>query len=115
MATLATTQLSPVGINPDTPMVAAAAGGDKVRPGPNVFLRVKNAGGGSINVVIDDPNSAQPTGSTAWNPDITVAVTNGQERWIGPLSAERFAAAADGLVAVTYSGVTSVTVGAFDV
>lgn len=112
MATLVKKVIVPSGLNPNAvAYVAAAGGGDKVAPGDHTFLHVKNGGVGSINVTIDDPTSVSPIGATSFNPDLVVAVPNGEERMIGPLSA-RFANPADGLVAITYSGVTSVTVAA---
>ena len=110
MATLAKQTITPTGLNPT--YTAAAGGGDKVQAGPNVFLHVKNGGGAPITVTIDDPTSVGPSGAQSFNPDLSVSVTNAQERMIGPLT-DRFTNPADGLVAITYSGVTTVTVAAF--
>lgn len=114
MATLATNQITPAGIvDMAAVMVTAAGGGDKVRPGPGVFVEVNNGGGAGITVTVDDPLSKSPVGAVQFNPDLSVAVGAGKRAAIGPLPAERFAGTADGLVAITYSAVTSVTVGAF--
>lgn len=110
MATLSTQTVVPAGITPT--YAAASAGGDKVVPADHVFLVVKNGGASSVTVTVDDPNSQSPSGAAAFNPDLSVSVGAATEKWIGPLTAARFAAAADGLAAVTYSGVTSVTVAA---
>ena len=110
MATLTKQTIVPAGTNPS--YVAAAGGGDKVAPGPTTFLHVKNGGGAPITVTVDDPTSVGPAGAQAFNPDLSVSVTNAQERMIGPIT-ERFANPADGLAAITYSGVTTVTVAAF--
>lgn len=110
MATLTRQVVGPTGVSPS--YATAAGGGDKVACGPGTFLHVKNAGGASITVTIDDPTSVGPPGAATFNPDLSVAVTNGQERMIGPIT-DRYANPADGLAAITYSGVTSVTVGAF--
>lgn len=88
---------------------AAAAGGDKVLPG--AALLVANGGGSPITVTIAVP------GTTRYglpDPDITVSVPNAQARLIGPFGSD-LADPADGYVAVTYSGVTSVTVSAIQV
>ncbi len=45
---------------------------------------------------------------------VSVPATTG-DRMIGPLPAEHFADPSDGLAAITYSGVTSVTVAAVQV
>lgn len=115
MATLATNQISPAGFaDITTGLVVANAGGDKVRPGPGVFLLVKNADASSKTVTINDPNSAAPAGAKQFDADVQLIVAAGKEGIIGPLST-RFADPSDGLVWLTYSAVTSVTVGAFSV
>jgi hypothetical protein len=108
MATLATQGISPDGL--EATYATAAGGGDKVRPGATTFLHVKNGDASDKTVTIDDPTSVKPRGAASWNPDLVVVVTAGEERMIGPLG-DRFAGS-DGLVAVTYSAVTSVTVAA---
>lgn len=110
MATLVKQAIGPLGVTPA--YVAANAGGDKVLPGPTTFLHIKNGGGAPITVSVDDPTTPSPPGATAFNPDLGVVVTNAQERMIGPLT-DRYANPTDGLVAITYTGVTTVTVGVF--
>lgn len=113
MAVLTKQKLALAGLNPT--FAAAAGGGDSFvndqADGSRTFLYVKNGGGAPITVTIDDPNSKQPEGSTAWNPDLAVTVTNAQERMIGPLGS-RFIDG-NGNTAITYTAVTSVTVGVF--
>lgn len=106
MALLTTQQVLPTGtiITP----VAANAGGDTMQPGSSSFLRAVNGSGGSITVTID---SAAPCNYGA-DHDLVVAVAAGATKDIGPLPASRFARASDGLVGITYSGVTSLTVAA---
>jgi hypothetical protein len=91
---------------------AAAGGGDSFvndqADGSRTFLHVKNGGGSPITVTIDDPNSQSPAGATSWNPDLAVTVANATERMIGPLGG-RFIDG-NGSTAITYSGVTTVTV-----
>ena len=114
MATLTKQRIAQNGLAPT--FVAAAGGGDKVRvrdepdSGGRTFLVVKNGSGASVTVTLDDPNSSAPVGALQFNPDVAVAVPAGAERWIGPLSDGRFTNDSDGLVAWTYSAVTSVTV-----
>lgn len=106
MATLASQQIVLTGLAPT--FAAAAGGGDKVPPGDHSFLAVRNASGSPITVTVD---SVAPSnyGDDA-NLVVSIPATTG-EKWIGPLTAQRFAGA-DGLVAVTYSGVTTLTVAA---
>lgn len=88
--------------------VAAAVGGDTCKPGDHAFLVVKNGGAGSINVTITSfPDTTLYGGAI---PDMVVAVLNGTERWIGPLSGSMFANSA-GDIGISYSAITSVTVG----
>lgn len=95
---------------------AAAGGGDTFAPSgaDRHLLHVKNGGGGSINVILDDPTSADPGSATSFNPDLTVAVANASEKMI-LVDTSRFKNTTTGLVSITYSGVTSVTVAVFDV
>lgn len=94
---------------------AAAVGGDSFpNPRGNGLLYVKNAGGGSINVTIaaQAPYTTRPAdgpypSQTVSN--IVVLVPAGTERWIGPVSGAFNDG--NGNAQVTYSGVTSLTVG----
>jgi hypothetical protein len=94
------------------PFTADATGDKFAMPlsGP-VFLRIINGGGSSITCTIDDPNSATPDSASAFNPDVVVTVAAGQSRVvkIAASNAERFTNAADSLVALAWSAVTSVT------
>jgi hypothetical protein len=106
MATLTYVQPTITGTNPA--FAAAAGGGDKVAPNDRGYLHVKNGGGSPINVTIDVPGNTQFAQA---QPDVVVAVPNGGERIIGPFPAV-LGQVSDGLVAITYSAVTSVTVAA---
>jgi hypothetical protein len=112
MAVLTVQNIVPAGavITP----VAAAGGGDLVPDDGNerTFLRVVNGGGAPINVTIAAVETSRnvPGIGTVTVASQVVAVANGTTKDIGP-----FASAfrnASGQVAVSYSGVTSVTVAA---
>lgn len=90
--------------------VAASGGGDKVAPSSRGALLVENGGVGSITVTIVVPGS---TDYGQAEPDYTVTVAAGASKLIGPFPADL--ADSDGLVSITYSGVTSVTVAAIQV
>lgn len=83
---------------------AAAVGGDTFGlTGPGV-LRVKNGSASPVTVTIITP------GTTRYGqaePDVPVVVAAGAEAAIGPFPG---GLAVDGVVSVTYSAVTSVTV-----
>jgi hypothetical protein len=108
VATLGTTQITPVTGVVQT-LAAAAAGGDKFQPGDHTFLVVANGSGGSITVTID----SQVVSNFGVDTDGGGPVAGGATRLFGPFPSGRWAAASDGLVAVTYSAVTSLTVGVF--
>ena len=106
MALLSQQQLTSAGLAPS--LTAAAGGGDTVAVNDdNAFLYVLNGGGGSINVTIGD-GGRTPAGHPG-SPS-AVAVPNGTTPKLIPLP-RNAADPATGLVSITYSGVTSVTVG----
>lgn len=114
MATLTVNQVIPTGFRDDNALVAAAGGGDAFAPGDRTFLRVNNGGGGAITVTIATPATVDAGGgATLAIADGGGSVTNAQSRLFGPFPASLYADPSTGLVNVTYSGVTTVTVGAF--
>lgn len=88
---------------------AAAGGGDSFANTGQEVLYVNNGGGSPITVTITAQNTKylQETVSNR-----TVSVTNGTAQFIGPFPPAIFNDA-NGLVQITYSGVTSVTVAVF--
>lgn len=106
MATLTAQAVTIGGLN--ATYAAAGAGGDKVSPGDRVFLHVKNGAASPVTVTL--AANPTPSGLTVTSP--TVSVPASGDRFIGPLTKTDFAAASDGLVAITYSSNTSVTVAA---
>lgn len=104
MATLSTQVVALSGLNPT--FGAAAGGGDKMECGDRNWLHVKNGGGASVTVTLDA--TAAVRGQTV--ADLAVTVPAAGERMIGPVSADLFQSPSDGLCAIAYSGVTSVTV-----
>lgn len=88
--------------------VSATGGGDTALCGNDAFLVVVNGGGSSITVTLAAPGN-NFYGQA--NPDPAITVANGTTKFIGPLRADAFADPTDGRCHITYSGVTSVTVG----
>jgi len=83
----------------------AAAAGDKVKPDSDAVLLVKNGAGAPINVTIVVPGNdkySQP------RPDVVTAVAAGAETAFGPFP-DDLADPTDGLVAVNYSSLTTIT------
>src|SRR4030095_14571504 len=73
------------------------------------FLHVKNGGGSPDSCVVDDASSiTNAPGGTSYNPDITVSVTNAQERIIRLAPIRRYLQT-NGNVNVQHSFKTSVT------
>lgn len=89
---------------------AAAGGGDSFDNNGLVLLHVKNGSGAPITVTVDDPNTPNPGNATQFNPDVAIAVPAAGDRLIGPFPPFRFNDV-NGRVNLTYSGVTSLTVG----
>jgi hypothetical protein len=106
MATLTYQQATATGAT--VTMAAASAGGDKVRPNPNGAVLVRNADASPHTVTVAVPGNTKYGQA---DPDITVTVAAGAFKLIGPLPQD-LASSVDGLVALTYDGVTSVTVAA---
>lgn len=101
--------LSPLLASPTGTLLAtasAAGGGDTFAPGDAVKFVAVNGSGGSITVTFDSitPSNYGDDANTGG------AVAAGATRIFGPFPASRYANATTGLVGVTYSGVTSLTV-----
>lgn len=94
--------------------VAAAGGGDRFNPGGNspVFIYVANGHSSPQSVIIDDSNSPTPENPTQFNPDVTISVTNAQNRVIPIRNPARFRDS-NGWINLAYSGVVSLTIKVF--
>lgn len=106
MATLTVLQATRSGPRYDNAFVAAAAGGDDFPNDGKTILLVNNAGGASINcsfVPLVDLQAGDPLQDTT---QALINVVLAQRHVIGPFPTNIYGAS----VAITYSGVTSVTV-----
>lgn len=107
MATLAASAIAAAGTLNSTS--SAAAGGDKVLPvADRVFVEITNGGGSSITVTI--PSYSSVRGQAVADRTVTIAATATKKI---PIFADINTNPADGLAAITYSGVTTVTIGAY--
>jgi len=101
-----------------TPTYTAVSASDTFTPATadldkTHILHVKNAGGSPDSVVVDDTVSLNNApGGTSYNPDLTVSVTNAQERFIRLTPVRRYLQS-NGTVVVTNSFTTSVTAAVF--
>lgn len=86
---------------------AAAGGGDTAPVGPGRFLYANNASAGSITVTLTTPGTVSGLAVA----DTAVAVGAGDHALIPLANVFR---GANGRAAITYSGVTSLTVAAFE-
>jgi hypothetical protein len=111
MALLSTQLVTRAGVAPA--YAAAAAGGDTFSPDQDTFIHLKNASGSAITVTIVTPRNDQWGNAIADN-TVSVPATTG-ERMIGPFPAESYADPTLGTASMTYSAVTSLTVGCFKV
>ena len=88
--------------------VAAAGGGDTIAHSGKEVIFVFNGGGAPITVTVT--SQADNFGQTLTAHDITRSVAAGAWAIIGPLEASKYKDPATGLLNLSYSGVTSVTV-----
>lgn len=102
MATLAVQK--PVNTGTVPTFNAAAGGGDQFPNDGQTVIHVKNGSGGSINVTVASPTACSHGGTHP----LVVAVGAGAEKVIGPFPMARHNDA-NGMVQLTYSGVTSLT------
>jgi len=103
MATLSNQIVTLAAITPS--YAACAAGGDEFVNSGRDFIHIKN-GHTSPQTVIMNSQAACDQG---FDHDVSIAVTNAQERMIGPFPKGRFDDAG-GKVQLTYSGVTALTI-----
>lgn len=90
-------------------LAAASGGGDTCKPDEGAFLAVKNGDATSKTVTLATPGNL-PTGDAY--PDKAYTIPAGQT-WYIPVPPAIYRDPSTGLCAITYSGVTSVTVGMF--
>ncbi len=115
MAILTVNAVNQTGIaDTEALMAAAAGGGDSFPNTGNEWLEVLNGGGGSITVTISSNGAAAKCnfGVTGTQHDVALVINAGKRGRIGGLPTNRFNDS-NSRSQVTYSGVTSVTVGAF--
>ncbi|MFI0718921.1 hypothetical protein [Streptomyces sp. NPDC021224] len=105
MAALTTHVVPLQGLQLDAQMVAATSGGDTCQTGVGVFLAVKNGDASSHSVTLATPQTID--GDLAVS-DRTVSVAAGKTELI-PIT-DRYRDPATGRAAITYDGVTSVSV-----
>lgn len=108
MATLTVQNITRLGLEPT--YAACTVGGDKFSPSSETFLQVKNGSGGALTVTVT-PQRVSLGDTTMTMAAVSVDATTG-DTMIGPFPYEFFAAASDGLAAITYSGVTTLTIAA---
>lgn len=104
MATLTVLKSSRAGVQM-SPTAAAGGGDDFPNDGKTIF-QVYNGSGGSIDVdfaLTVDPFASEPTQAVS---SVSQAVPAGEDHVFGPFPTKWFGSS----VAVTYSGVTSLTV-----
>lgn len=106
MALLTVQKPTPAGVAPT--YQAAAGGGDTFPNDDGTYLHVKNGDATPTTVTINSVHACDQ----GFDHDLAVVVPNATERMIGPFNGSRFNDATTGLVGVTYSKVTSLTVAA---
>lgn len=107
MATLTVQTVVVTGLEPAA-LAAAAAGGDQFANTGREFVEINNGSGGDITVTFN----SQVACNYGSDHDVAVVVTAGERRLIGPFPTGRFNDAS-GFVLITYSGVTTLTIGVY--
>lgn len=105
MALLTVAQISRAGLTKS--LAAAAGGGDTFSNDGRTYFHILNGGGGSVTVTFVTTSVVDGNAVA----DTAVVVGAGAEMMIGPFPPATYNNDS-GLVSVTYSGVTSVTVAA---
>jgi hypothetical protein len=102
------------GVDNTIALAAATSGGDSIPPGPDVYLRVKNANAAACVVTVMAAGANAGPDGTFLAPLAlgSVPATTG-DRTFGPFPASPYADPSDGLVHLSYSVSASVTVGVF--
>lgn len=108
MATLQIYAIDLDGLDPATGMVSAAGGGDKVICGSGAYIEVHNGDATSTDVTLVTPEIADGDLDLE---DRLVPVPAGATRKIAVTN--RYKDPTDGLAHITYSKVTSLTIGSF--
>ena len=92
---------------------SATAEGDTADNNGNMFLHIKNGGGGSITVTITALTTSVDSGmyGDLTKANASIAVASEGEAFIGGFAPAAFNDG-NGEIAITYSGVTSVTIAA---
>ncbi len=103
MAALSVQAASLTGLSPT--FGSAAEGGDSFSNSGREYIHVKNGHSGSQTVTVN----SQTLCNYGSDHDVAVAIPAGEERIIGPFPKDRFNDAG-GLVQLTYSGVTALTI-----
>ena len=107
MATLTTQEIVLTGL--ETTYASAAGGGDEFTVAPNTFLHVKNGSGGDIVMTV---NSLFNCDQGSDHNSVTT-IEAGEERMVGPFEDKRrWGDSSTGRAAITYDGVTSLTIAA---
>ena len=93
--------------------ISATAEGDTADNNGNMFLHIKNGGGGSITATITALTTSVDSGmyGDLTKANATVTLTAGTEAFIGGFAPAAFNDG-DGEIAITYTGVTSVEIAA---
>jgi hypothetical protein len=106
VAALTTNTVPLTGLRFDNLLTAAAGGGDDCEAGLGVYLVVKNASGSPITVTLAAPELIDGD-LVITSRAVSVAATTGQS--LIPVT-QRYRNPSTGRAAITYSGVTSLTV-----
>lgn len=110
MALLASQVMTVLASGAITPTYAACTGGgDTFVPDINTFVHIKNGSGGALTATFHTGELV--TGMGINNQAVSVPATS--EVMVGPFPFNVWANPSTGVTSITYSGVTSLTIGVF--
>jgi hypothetical protein len=111
MALLTVQQVSRVGAAPT--FAAATGGGDTCPTGNNVWIEVKNTSGTSTTVTLATNAGAAPFPGVPFAAETFVVPITTGDMIYGPILPQLFNDATDGLLHITYSQVSGITIAVF--
>jgi hypothetical protein len=102
------------GLDLTAALSAASAGGDEIPAGNDIYLRVKNGNAAACTVTVMAANAnAGPDGTFLAQLALGAVPATTGDRLFGPFPSGTFADPSDGLVHLSYSVTSTVTVGVY--
>lgn len=79
-----------------------------------LLVHVQNGDTAQHTVTFNDVNTSTPPGAAAFDPDVTIAVPAGEDRFINLTQLDRFRDPDTGRIDIAWSAATGMTIGVFE-